>query len=89
MTNTAGGLALEIILMLLAVLIVIVVLLQGGKAQGLGSTLTGERDSNLFQVVKESEPETKATILTFSLIATFICVAFLTLILVHFGLVKL
>ena len=88
MNNAIGGLILQIILMLLATSIVIIILLQGGKAQGLGSTLTGEKDSNLFQVVKESNPERKATILTYCLIASFILISFLSLILLKFQVVS-
>ena len=83
-----GGLIVQILLMILATSIVVVVLLQGGKAQGLGSTLTGARDSDLFDTVKESRPEKKASALTFTLIGLFIFLAFLALILLHFQVIS-
>jgi len=79
------GKVLLIILVVIGILAIIVILFQGGKAQGLGGTLTGTSDSNLFDNSKENLSDKRPKQLTWFLISLFILVAIILVILIHTG----
>lgn len=83
------GLLVQIILIIISMIIVIIVLLQGGKAQGLGGTLTGTSDSNLFQNSKESIPEKKTNQITFYLGMLFLLFTFVVSICLAFSIISI
>ncbi|URM53004.1 preprotein translocase subunit SecG [Mycoplasma sp. SG1] len=82
------GITMFVIIILLAIILIILVLLQGGKTQGLGSTLTGATDSNLFREIKQKESDKKFKRITSLLIASFLIICLVFVILLHFQIIS-
>lgn len=77
----------EVILFLISVSIYITVILQGGKAQGLGGTLTGKSDSNLFQNIKPNHTDKMTFRITITLIFIFFTIGFLMCVLIKHNII--